>query len=172
MDSQTRRMSPNEIRQAANLALQASPNDNLVWLRAERDFAIADRNEAFAIDNQIGANIHAKKANHLAECVNELEKLRKINADMTKVLVNRVLVALNEATSPPWKPTHRHYKGTLYRVTGVRKDASGDELIEGFDYDDAMGNRYFLDRNRFESHLDSGRPRYQVLYPNDVKEDR
>ena len=78
-----------------------------------------------------------------------------------------MIIALKEAKHPEWKPTHRHYKGALYRVTGTRMDANGEELIEGVEYDDATGKRYFLHRARWDRVLDSGKPRYQVLLTGD-----
>lgn len=99
------------------------------------------------------------------DAVTALEKLMEQNALLTETLKNRVLVALSEAKAPAWVPTHRHYKGTLYRVTGIRYDAEHEELVEKVEYDDEHGGRFVLAKRRWESVLDSGKQRYEFLYP-------
>jgi hypothetical protein len=98
------------------------------------------------------------------DAVTTLEKLIQQNALLTEALKNRVIVALVDAKAPAWVPTHRHYKGTLYRVTGIRYDAEHEELVEKVEYDDEHGNRFILSKRRFESALDSGKQRYEYLY--------
>ena len=170
--TQSRAVPPAEMRRDSEAVLYANPSDNLLWLENERTAEASRREEEFAVNNMIAANIHAKRATHFASCITELKALREINEHMTTVLRNRVLIALQSAERPPWKATHRHYKGTLYRVTGTRNNAEGEELIEGVEYDDLLGNRYFLNRERFESRIESGKPRYQTLYPHLREEDR
>jgi len=98
------------------------------------------------------------------DAITTLEKLIDQNAKLTETLKNRVIVALDEAKEPVWAPTHRHYKGTLYRVTGVRWDADHEELAEMIEYDDADGTRFVISKRRWESTLDSGRQRYEYIY--------
>jgi hypothetical protein len=89
------------------------------------------------------------------------------NEKMADVLVNRVLVALDSARAPEWKPTHRHYKGKEYRVTGIRYDAEFEELVEKVEYDDRDGMKFVLTRQRFESKLPSGAARYEYIFVDD-----
>lgn len=163
-DQQSRTIGPEEIRRDTEAMVDANPNDILVWLEAERNLEAVNRHEAFAVDDKVKANRHDERTNRFAAAVRELTKARERLATFTEVLCSRIEVALVEAKQPAWVATHLHYKGTLYRVTGMRNDANGQELVEGIDYDDAAGNRYYLHRSRFESVLESGRPRYQVLY--------
>lgn len=165
---QSRQVLPAEMRRDSEALLAANPEDNLTWLEAERNLEVASREEAFAAEDMVTANRHAKRANHLADCINEMRKMREMVGHMTTALRGRIIVAVTEA-KPEWKPTHRHYKGMLYRVTGTRANSEGEELVEGIEYDDAKGTRYFLRRDRWESLLESGRPRYQPLYPEEVR---
>jgi len=165
---QSRTVPSSEMRRDTEALLAANPEDNLAWLEAERNLEAASREEAFAVESMVLANQHAKRANHFADCVAEMRKLREITGHMTTALRGRIIVAVTEAR-PEWRPTHRHYKGTLYRVTGTRANSEGEELVEGIEYDDEKGTRYFIRRDRWESLLDSGRPRYQPLYPEEVR---
>jgi predicted negative regulator of RcsB-dependent stress response len=167
MDSQTRPITSEELVAEAEAWIRNNPHDQLAWLMAERNLEVAKRNDAFKTDSIVAANQHDNWANKLEESIREIMYLRKVNAAMQKALVSRVIVALNEAQQPAWKATHQHYKGTLYRVTGTRGDARGEELVAGVDYDDAAGNRYFLDREKWESRLESGKLRYRPLVPGE-----
>lgn len=155
------------MRLNAEKKLLENPDDNLTWLLVQRDLAIANREEAFAADDKAKANRHAVSADRIFKASEELRHLRGRMAVAEKLLTSRLIVSLGKATKPAWKPTHKHYKGKLYRVTGIRADANGQELVDGVEYDDAMGNRYYLHRSRWDSLLDSGKPRYQVILNND-----
>lgn len=98
------------------------------------------------------------------DAANTVTALVDQNILMQEVLKNRILVALDNAKEPAWVPTHRHYKGGLYRVTGIRWDAEHDELVELIEYDDAEGKRFVMTKRRFESRLDSGGARYEYIY--------
>ncbi len=163
----TREVKADEMRRDTEAMMAAEPNDVLVWLMSERNLEAAQRSEAFDLEDKIKANRHDERVNRFAAAIRELEDARNRIAAFTTVLSNRILVALQEAKQPEWTPTHRHYKGTLYRVTGTRMDANGDELVEGVEYDDATGKRYFLHRTRWDEVLASGKPRYQVLLKGD-----
>jgi len=168
MDSQAREVSPGEMRLAAENELRKFPNDNLTWLQAQRDFAAADAKEAFALDDKIRANAAADKADRFAKATEELRVIREKIAVAEQLLFNRLVVALNNAKSPPWSPTHRHYKGALYRVTGTkRQNAEHDEPIDGIEYDDAEGHQWWLPRQRWESFNGAGKPRYAAILPGD-----
>lgn len=93
-----------------------------------------------------------------------IERLLAQNAAMTEALKNRIMVALQAAKNPPWVPTHRHYKGTLYRVVGKTNNAEHEELQEMVEYDDEEGNKFVLPTRKWESQLDSGKPRYEFIY--------
>ena len=148
--------------------LVKSPKDPLVWLHSMRSLASADRDEAFQAGDNVLANKHYDMTLRFAEAANELEKLRKQDAVMTVVLKNRLEIALVAAEDSAWMPTHRHYKGTLYRVTGTkRRSAEGDEPIDGVDYDDAEGNRWWMPMHRWMSVTGTGKPRYAALLPDD-----
>lgn len=165
--SLTRQVPPAEMRlEAAHKLLES--NDDLTWLKVQRDLEVADREEAFQAGDFLVANKKDERANYYARLIVVIEDLRKKEEVFQKALVNKIVIALEEAERPAWKATHRHYKGTLYRVTGLRQDANGQELIEGVDYDDAMGNKYFLHRERWEGKLDSGKMRYQALIFDDA----
>lgn len=162
-DKISRDVPPAELR--ADAAKLIVDNDDLLaWLKAELLLEAAQRAESFATSDIVKANQHDARATRFGDAIKELESLRTINSELRRVTINRVLVALTHAERPPWKATHQHYKGTLYRVTGTRSDAEGEELIEGVEYDDVDGHRYFLKRTRFESILDSGKARYAALH--------
>ncbi len=165
----TREVPPEELRMDTEAMIAAAPNDIIVWLKGERNLEVAQRGEAFAVEDKVKANHHDGRANRFAEAIREMTDARSRLAAFAIVLGNRILVALKEAKQPEWHPTHRHYKGTLYRVTGTRMDANGEELIEGVEYDDATGKRYFLHRSRWDGNLESGKPRYQVLIKGDER---
>lgn len=85
--------------------------------------------------------------------------------------ISVVLASLNTLSPPPaepaWTPTHRHYKGTLYRVTkrGKRIWAGNDErngsmLVE---YDNAAGGEFALSEGDFDSEVEDGIRRYAPL---------
>jgi len=165
MTPQSRKVDPEEIRRDTEEMLEANPVDVLTWLKAERNLESALRSEAFAVDDKVKANHHDARCDKLAKVIREVEDLRTRRDAFSVILQSKIMLALSEAQKPVWSATHRHYKGTLYRVTGTRMDARGEELIEGIDYDDAAGNKYFLDRERWESHVPSGRLRYEPLLP-------
>lgn len=163
MDKQARDVSPAEIRRDTEALLDSDPSDNLTWLVAERNLEAALRGEASQVEDKVGANRHDERVQRFADSANELKSLRDKVAAMTTLLNSRLLVSLTEATRPEWRATHKHYKGGYYRALGPANDANGEELVEGIVYDDHRGQRYFLHRDKFESVLESGRPRYQVL---------
>ncbi len=112
--------------------------------------------------NVVNPNEDMAKMYH--EAAATLSALIDQNEMLTEVLKRRVLVALAEAKAPEWVPTHRHYKGKLYRVTGTRWNADHEELEEQIEYDDADGKKYTLARRRWESVLESsGKPRYEFV---------
>lgn len=108
-------------------------------------------------------NEHEPKSQLAFDALSTIKRLMQQNSEMAEVLKNRVIVALHEAKQPEWKPTHRHYKGKLYRVTGTRFNADHEELTEEVEYDDVDGNKYTLSRRRWDSFLDSGKPRYEFI---------
>lgn len=108
-------------------------------------------------------NEHQALAELYFEASSAVTKLVEQNSLLTETLKARVIVALGEAKDPPWKATHRHYKGKLYRVTGYRQNTDHDELEEQVEYDDEEGNRYTLSRRRWDSLLGSGKPRYEFI---------
>lgn len=109
-------------------------------------------------------NEHQPLGRMAHEALETIRKLTEVNSLMTDALRQRIMVALQDARVPAWVPTHRHYKGKMYRVTGVRMDAEHEELEEKIEYDDADGRRFVLSRRKWESILPSGRPRYEYLY--------
>lgn len=167
MTSLTRNINPEELRDYVEEIRSKNPDDSLVWLSGECNLEAAQREEAFSVDDKLKANHHAKRAEWYGKLLFDMVSLRTRMEAFTEVLQGRIIVALKEGRRPAWQATHRHYKGTLYRVSGIRQDANGPELVEGVEYDDAAGNRYFLHRDRFESKLDSGKLRYQPLLTGD-----
>jgi len=163
MSSMVRDVPPDELREDALRKLETAGDDVLVWLDVERTLEAASRKEAFMSDDKVKANRHDARCNKFASAYAEIQSLRERMAAFQLVLANRIIIALGEAERPPWRATHRHYKGALYRVTGTRMDANGDELVEGVEYDDATGKRFFLRRERWESRTSTGRLRYQPL---------
>lgn len=109
-------------------------------------------------------NEHQPLGKMAHEALETIRKLTEVNALMTEALRQRIIVALQNARQPAWVPTHRHYKGKLYRVTGQRMDAEHEELEEKIEYDDADGGKFVLSRRKWESLLPSGRPRYEYIY--------
>lgn len=170
MDSQARDIGPGEMRLDAEKKLAANPNDAVTWLGAQRDFAAADAKEAFAADDKVKANTAALLAETYSMAADELAGLRERTALAQQLLVSRLIVALADAKAPAWTATHRHYKGTLYRVTGRRSSAEHEELEEGVEYDDAEGNRFWLPLRRWQGTTESGKPRYQAIIPGDSRE--
>lgn len=156
----SRTVTPSERRRNTILM---DPDQVVTWLGAMRDEASADRDEAFNASDMLTANAADARCTMFARAHEDLVGLAAQNEELTKVLKRRVVVALHEAEAPPWTATHRHYKGTLYRVTGLRYDATGEELVEGIEYDDAEGRRFWISRARFESILPSGRARYELV---------
>lgn len=141
-------------------------DDILEWLLSERDLSASVAAEEFQKGDLADYNVinpAVDRSDRYARAAAEIERSRELIALMTESLRNRILVALAEAKAPEWVPTHRHYKGTEYRVTGTRMDAEYEELIEKVEYDDREGNRYVLSRSRFESFLGSGKPRYEFI---------
>jgi hypothetical protein len=110
------------------------------------------------------AKAHEPKVEMSGRAIVVIEKLLDQNHYLSEVLKNRVVVALSAAKDPEWVPTHRHYKGKLYRVTGRRMDAEHEELEEKVEYDDREGGRFVLSRRKFEGRLESGKPRYEYIY--------
>jgi hypothetical protein len=92
-----------------------------------------------------------------------IRRLMEQNALLVEAMGKKLVVALEEFKETPvrWVPTHRHYKGTFYRVTGTRWNADHEELEEEVEYDDAAGKKYTLSRRRWDSFTGSGRPRYE-----------
>jgi hypothetical protein len=73
------------------------------------------------------------------------------------------------APAPAWTPTHRHYKGALYRVTKRGKriwagndDRNGALVVE---YDNAAGGEFALPDADFDGEVEGGRRRYEPLSP-------
>lgn len=159
----TRDVSPEELRELVEKMRAKDPDNVAVWLDGECQLEAALRKEAFAVEDKVKANRHDERCNRFGAATLELLRLRERMEAFTEVLGNRIIVALKEAREPSWQPTHRHYKGTLYRVTGRRFNAEGEELIDGVDYDDAAGRRYWLPLSRWESTLESGKLRYRPL---------
>lgn len=141
-------------------------SDIVEWLLLQRDYWASIYQTEFQKGDLADYKI-INPANDLASQYNtaaeEIRKGRELVAALTESLRNRVLVQLKEAKEPAWVATHRHYKGTLYRVTGIRFDSEHEELIEKVEYDCEEGNKYVLSRRRFESHLESGKPRYEYI---------
>lgn len=161
--TQSRAVSPDEMRSDAEALLATDPKDTLLWLLGERTLEAALREEAFASDDKIEANRRDERTHRFHDAAKELSDLRKQVEAMTLLLTSRLIVALTEARTPQWEATHRHYKGGYYRVLGEAQDANGEETIDGVVYDDHRGQRYFLHRDRWDSILESGKPRYQVI---------
>lgn len=159
----TRDVPAEELREIAAKIAALDPNDVLCWLGGELQLEAAMRKEAFDANDKVAGNRHDLRADKFGAAVVEVTKLRNRIAAFTEVLGNRLIVALQEAKRPGWQATHQHYKGTLYRVTGQRQNAEGEELVDGVDYDDATGKRYWLPIVRWESTLESGRLRYRPL---------
>lgn len=169
MSSESRNISPDELRQFVDKMRARNPDDVMVWLDGECNLEAAARDEAFQVDDKIKANNHAIRAERFGQAVKEMAKLRSRIEAFTEALQHRIVVAVGEAKQPAWKATHRHYKGTLYRATGHRQNAEGQELVDGIDYDDATGKKYWLPLSKWESNLESGRPRYQPLILEELK---
>lgn len=151
----------------------AKREDDIVeWLEVQRDAQAAIYQMEFQRGDLADYGV-INPATDLAErysrAAEEIKRLRTLHDLLVEAVKNKVLVALEDAKSPPWVPTHRHYKGTLYRVTGMRWDAEFEELVEKVEYDDSDGKKFVLARSRWESMLNSGRPRYE--YVKFVKED-
>jgi hypothetical protein len=140
-------------------------NDIMEWLLLQRDAQAEISAMEFGKHDPDSGVINPAEALKLKffEAAEELRKLRDVNASLTDALKNRIIVALADAKAPAWEPTHRHYKGKLYRVTGVRMDAEFEELIEKVEYDDADGEKFVLSKDRFNSLIGSGRPRYEFI---------
>ena len=140
-------------------------NDILEWLLLQRDAQASISQTEFAKHEPNYGVINPAEALKLKffEAAEEIRKLRDISASLTDALKNRIIIALSEAKAPPWEPTHKHYKGKLYRVTGVRMDAEYEELVEKVEYDDEDGTKFVLSKERFNSLIGSGRPRYEFI---------
>ncbi len=164
MSDQQKNLPPDQMRAYARQEFLVPNQDkSLAWIRYCRDLEAADREEAFQADDKVKANLHAERCQGFADAAVRLEKLIEVHGQMRDVLQARIVVALNEARMPAWKPTHLHYKGTGYRVLKYIKDANGQELADAVVYDDHLGNTYTLVRSRFEGLLESGKPRYQPI---------
>jgi hypothetical protein len=140
-------------------------NDIMEWLLLQRDAQAEISAMEFGKHDPDYGVINPAEALKLKffEAAEELRKLRGVNASLSEALKNRIIVALADAKAPAWEPTHKHYKGTLYRVTGVRMDAEFEELIEKVEYDDADGEKFVLSKDRFNSLIGSGKPRYEFI---------
>lgn len=140
-------------------------NDIMEWLLLQRDYHAEVSAMEFGKHDPDYGVINPAEAlkGKFFEAAEELRKLRDVNASLTDALKNRIIVALADAKAPAWEPTHRHYKGKLYRVTGVRMDAEFEELIEKVEYDDADGTKFVLSKDRFNSLIGSGKPRYEFI---------
>lgn len=138
--------------------------DNLQWLLDLRDYHAKVRDEAFTKEDFIKANEHDPLVYQYFLAAEEVRLNRELVATMTEVMRNRIVVAMAEAKSPVWEPTHRHYKGDLYRYLGIGWNAEHEELQEEVIYDNVDGKRFTLSKRRWESLLDSGRPRYAGLW--------
>lgn len=138
--------------------------DNLEWLLAMRDHHGRVRDTAFAKEDFLTANEHDPLCHQFFLAAEEVRKNRELLIAMTEVMRNRIIIALVEAKAPVWEPTHRHYKGDLYRMTGIRWDAEHEELNELVEYDNIDGKKFCISKRRWDSLLDSGKPRYQYLY--------
>lgn len=146
------------------------PNPRIIEeLEVERDAKGAISAEALRKDDWVVVNELAPHIQRNADAAITIKNLLEQNKLMGEVLKNRILVALAEAKEPAWVPTHRHYKGKMYRVTGERQNADHEELEPMVEYDDAEGNRFVISKRRWESRLESGRPRYEFIYQRDGK---
>lgn len=162
-DRQSREATAEDLRGIAAAMAERANDDVLVWLEQQGTLAAADRYEAFKAGENVRANKLDDLCTRFAQAGDEFRKLRLFEQVSRDLLVARLEVALKAARAPDWRPTHRHYKGGLYRFLGQVRDANHEELSDGVVYDDRDGNRYFLLRSRFESLLESGRPRYEIL---------
>lgn len=140
------------------------PDQLLRDLDERRDHHAALRDAAIKTDDFSVAGEQEPLVQIYHDAGKHLRALMAQNEAMRRVLVSRVLVELEVAEKPPWKATHRHYKGTLYRATGERMNADHEELEPMVEYDDADGRRFVISKRRWESHLESGRPRYEYVY--------
>lgn len=64
--------------------------------------------------------------------------------------------------APRWTPTHRHYKGDLYRVIGPIQ-LSEDRDVPHTEYENANGKRLARPTAMFEGYLEDGRRRFEPL---------
>ena len=166
---QSRDVKPDEIREDAGRKLANNPKDNLAWVEVERDLSSAKRNEAYQVDDKMAAIHWSERTERWGDVAKELKKLREQCAAMGEALKERIIVALRHAKSPEWRPTHKHYKGGLYRVLMTCQLSTGEELEEGVVYDDNHGHVYCITRARWESKTEKDRPRYQVLLEGDKR---
>lgn len=167
MTTLTENVNTAEEMQSLRRHSSAKAPDVLDWLVLQIDLrqevSIGEFQKGDLADYNVINPAEEEKEN-LHKVVKEVMRLRVQNAQMTEALKNRITVALTEARDPPWVPTHRHYKGTEYRVIGRVMCADHEELEEMVLYDDLAGRRFVLSRRRWESRLESGRPRYEFLY--------
>jgi predicted negative regulator of RcsB-dependent stress response len=127
--------------------------------KAEGDGPTPDPDYATSQVEQAMAQLYNDAMQVIAQLLNH-------NIEMQHALSQRVLAVIKENKDPPWVATHRHYKGTLYRLTGERKDARYDELENVMLYDDKEGNKFTLPKRQWYSHLEDGRPRYESIPSN------
>ena len=72
-------------------------NDNLEWLKEQRDHHAKARDEAFATDDWATGNPHDDLCRRYANVIDEIERSRERLRVFTEVLQKRIIIAANEA---------------------------------------------------------------------------
>ena len=158
--------------------------DTLVVLVSEKVVAARAEGVREGIEMAAG-HLEAKAADFIAERdghmrawentkggpIEEVHARRACSAEATAASA-RGWAAEVRALAPapaPWTPTHRHYKGALYRVTRRGKriwagndDRNGSRVVE---YDNAEGGEFALADVDFDSEVEEGRRRYEPIAP-------
>jgi len=158
-------LNPEEIRDYAREQLKKNPDDILAWLQYKLDMTHADREEGFRVGDHVAANRHDAMVQKFAKAVEEISRLRRHNEVTLGALMNELEVRLRNAKAPLWRATHRHYKGTEYRLIKRVLNTEETEAFPAVVYDDERGQAYTLSLEKWESKLESGRFRYEPLVP-------
>jgi hypothetical protein len=72
-------------------------NDNLEWLKEQRDRHAKARDEAFATDDWASGNPHDDLCRRYSNVINEIATARERLQVFTEVLQKRIIIAANEA---------------------------------------------------------------------------